>query len=133
MDVIIDTNVFVQRERSRHVVDFSQWEGYGVAAISVVTASELLVGVHRAKTENQRTRRSAFVTAILSHFPAIDFNMEVARVHAELFAILAGQGRQIGAHDLIIAATAQTYDCAVLTLNTGEFQRIPDLIVVEPT
>lgn len=133
MGLIIDTNIFVQSERGRRAIDFSKWGEYGEAAISVVTASELLVGVHRAQTEGQRTRRLAFVTAVLSDFPTIAFTMEVARVHAELFALLAGQGRQIGAHDLIIAATAQTYDCAVLTLNTEEFQRIPDLIVVEPT
>ena len=79
------------------------------------------------------TRRSAFVAAILSHFPAIEFDMEIARVHAELFALLASKGQQIGAHDLIIAATAQTHDSAVLTSNTKEFQRVPDLFVIEPT
>lgn len=133
MDVIIDTNVFIQWERSHRTIDFSQWEGYGKTAMSVVTASELLVGVHRAQTEEQQTRRSAFVAAILTHFPIIEFDIEIARVHAELFALLASKGQQIGAHDLIIAATAKFHDSAVLTSNAKEFQRIPDLFVLEPT
>ena len=33
----------------------------------------------------------------------------------------------IGAHDLIIAATALVNNCALLTENVDEFQRIPGL------
>lgn len=131
MGLIIDTNVFVQWERTGHAIDFSRWTDYGEAAISVITASELLVGVHRADTDLRRQRRSAFVEAILAQLPIVDFTTEVARVHAELFATLATQGQMIGAHDLIIAATAKRFDSAVLTDNAAEFRRVPSLEVVE--
>ena len=52
MGLLIDTGVLIRIERSVAVpLDFSPWERYGDAAISVVTASELLVGVHRAVPE----------------------------------------------------------------------------------
>jgi predicted nucleic acid-binding protein len=130
MGLIIDTNVFVQWERSGRVIDFSQWEAHGEAAISVVTASELLVGVHRADSEARRQRRSAFVEAILTQIPIRDFTIEVARVHAQLFATLARSGQIVGAHDLMIAATASHGDCSVLTTNVAEFSRVPDLDVI---
>jgi len=47
--------------------------------------------------------------------------------NAGLFATLAKQGKMIGAHDLIIAATAIVHSCAVLTENTKEFKRVPGL------
>lgn len=50
---------------------------HGDAAIRVVTASELLVGVHRADTEARRQKRSAFVEAILSQIPVFDFTTQV--------------------------------------------------------
>ncbi len=129
MGLVLDTSVFIRAERSG-IPDFSPWIDYGEVVISAITVSELLVGVHRADDENRRARRSAFVEAILARLPVLDFTTEVARVHAGLFATLARQGRLIGAHDLIIAATALSHDCAVLTSNVSEFERVPGLEVL---
>jgi predicted nucleic acid-binding protein len=59
---------------------------------------------------------------------------EVARTHAGLFADLLNQGRMIGAHDLLIGATALCHGHAVLTADVGEFSRIPGLeaVALEP-
>ncbi len=89
MGLLIDTGVLIRIERSVAVpLDFSPWERYGDAPISVVTASELLVGVHRAVPESRRIRRSASVEAILAALPVPDITLEVARIHAELAATL---------------------------------------------
>jgi predicted nucleic acid-binding protein len=97
--------------------------------VSVVTASELLHGVHRARDPARRARRSAFVEAVLSEFPMLDIGMTVARVHAELWAELAAAGTPIGAHDLWIAATAVSHGLALATANRPEFDRVPGLVV----
>ncbi len=65
--------------------------------------------------------------SILGKVPVLDFNTEVARVHAGLFASLAKQGLMIGAHDLIFAATGLVHNCTVLTESTNEFERVPGL------
>ena len=93
--------------------------------------SELLVGVHRAETEARRSVRSAFVEAILGQIPVLDYTPDVARVHARLFATLSRQGQMIGAHDLIIAATAIHHDSAILTTNDLEFRRVSELEAIE--
>ncbi len=85
-----------------------------------------------ADSDARRARRSAFVEAILAQLPALDFTTETARVHAGLFATLSQQGQMIGAHDLIIAATALLHDCVVLTTNAAEFARVPGLDVLTP-
>ena len=88
MGLILDTNVFIQVERSHKALSLSQWQAYGKVFISAITASELLVGIHHAASEPIRLRRSRFVESILQQFPILDFNLEIARVHAELFATL---------------------------------------------
>jgi tRNA(fMet)-specific endonuclease VapC len=97
--------------------------------ISVVTVSELLMGVHRANTEERRRRRSIFVEAAVARVSVLDFTLGSARIHAEIYAELAKKGQMIGAHDLIIAATARYHGLSILTENVDEFTRVPGLRV----
>jgi tRNA(fMet)-specific endonuclease VapC len=128
--MMVDTNVFIKFEKSGKVIDLSSWAPTDNVYVSAVTVSELLIGVHRADSEARRLRRSTFVEAIISSVPVLDFTVGVARLHAEIFAQLAMQGNMIGAHDLIIAATARAHDHSLLTDNVDEFSRVPGLRVV---
>lgn len=130
MGLILDTNVFIFAERRQIPLDFSQWQNYGEAFISTVTVLELSVGVHRANDEKRRLKRAAFVEAIIANLQILPFDTESARIHAQVFALLAAQGQMIGAHDLMIATTALRHDCAVLTDNLSEFKRVPNLTVI---
>jgi len=130
MGLMVDTNPFIRFEKSGQSIDFSTWESSANVYISVVTVSELLIGVHRANTEERRQRRAAFVQAVISGIAPLDFTVAVARLHAEIYAELAKKGQMIGAHDLIIAATARHHDLALLTDNVQEFSRVPGLRVI---
>ena len=130
MGLIVDTNVFIAFEKDAKPIDLSAWESSEKVYISVVTVSELLMGVHRANTEERRQRRSAFVETIFASIGALDFTTAVARVHAEILADLTKKGQLIGAHDLIIAATARCHDLSLLTDNIQEFSRVPGLRVI---
>lgn len=130
MGLMVDTNVFIRFEKSGQPVDLSSWESSQKVYISAVIVSELLMGVHRANTEERRQRRSAFVEAVISGVGVLDFTVPAARVHAEIHAELAKKGQMIGAHDLIIAATARCHGLSVLTDNVQEFSRVPGLRVI---
>ena len=97
--------------------------------ISVITVSELLHGVHRA-TRAIRTRRKAWVEALLAGAEAVPITTAVARVHADVWASLTELGTPIGQHDLWIGATALTHGFGVVTGNEREFARIPGLRVL---
>ena len=92
--------------------------------------SELLHGVHRADSHERRARRSEFVEQILEIIPSIPFDVAVAREHAAVRADLSVRGVPIGPHDSMIAATCIAHHHAVLTTNTSEFGRVPNLTVV---
>lgn len=130
MGLIVDTNVFISFEKTQKTPDVSKLPGGDGIFISVVTVSELLVGVHRAKGEERQLRRRQFVEGIIHGIRVLDFTVAIARVHAEISAELAAQGNVIGSHDLIIAATAIYFDLALITDNVQEFSRVPRLHVV---
>lgn len=130
MGLIVDSNVLIHFEKTGKPVEFSGQPASDGVFLSVVTVSELLVGVHRANTEERRQTRLSFVEKIISTIAALDFNTQVARVHANLFADLQRRGQLIGAHDLIIAATAQHYGHSVITRNVSEFSRVTGLHII---
>ena len=132
MGLVLDTCVLISAERQGKITCFDEWQNSEEEVyISVVTASELLTGVFRANTEARRLKRSAFVETIINEIPIIDFTLEVARLHAEIYAYLAERGQLIGAHDLIIAATALAQGHGLLTGNYQEFSRVPGLNVIK--
>lgn len=128
MAVLIDTSVLVDVERRGHSLNEAIREQD--RAISVITASELLHGVHRASTSAARARRAAFVEHLLSAIEPLPITTAVARAHAEIWAELESKGNLIGAHDLWIAATALSQDIKVVTANARDFERVPGLSVV---
>ena len=67
---------------------------------------------------------------LLARFSIVDFDLEIARLHARLGADLAAKGTPVGAHDLIIAATALSLDYRIATRDRRSFPKIPGLDVV---
>jgi tRNA(fMet)-specific endonuclease VapC len=130
MGIVIDTGVFVLWERRGRFVEKSISELDRPGFISVVTASELLVGVHRADSVDRRDSRSRFVEAILSRFPILWIELSIARHHAALSVDLSRKGTPIGYHDLWIAATALSHGYGIMTTNAREFSRIGGLEVL---
>jgi predicted nucleic acid-binding protein len=130
MAVLIDTSVLIDHERgridlSRHLAGRERDEFF----LSVITASELLHGVHRAGTPAVRAKRSAFVEAILDRFPLLPVDVATARAHAQLWAELAASGALIGPHDLWLGAACIAHDLTFVTSNVREFGRVPGLVV----
>lgn len=128
MAVLIDASILIEAERGRldltpHVASRSDEESF----LSVVTASELLHGVHRAATVEQRARRSAFVEGVLERFPLLEIDLTTARAHAQVWADLSAAGSLIGPHDLWLAASCVAHGLTLVTANVREFERVPGL------
>jgi tRNA(fMet)-specific endonuclease VapC len=131
MGALIDTSILIAAGRGRLGLDqiLSQSADTELA-ISAVTASELLHGVHRASNKNQRAHREAFVERLLEVWPALPFDLTAARMHSRRWASLAAKGVSIGAHDLMIAATALANGLAFVTRDKRSFPKVPGLDVV---
>lgn len=134
MGLLIDSSVLVAAERERtHLQTVLAGTEDESVAISVITASEMLHGIQRARTVGQVGRRQQFVSFVLELFPIIPIDLEVARHHVRTWAALQARGELIGAHDLLIAASALAFGYGVITFNVGEFARVPGLRVLNLT
>ncbi len=135
MGVMLDTSVLVAAERRAFALDaLLESVGGESVGIAALTASELLHGCHRAADPGMRARRFAFVESLLALVPIYEFGLVEARRHADLWAALAREGVLIGAHDMIIGATALARGHRLASLNERDFGRMPGLglLAVQP-
>lgn len=131
MGTLIDSSVLIAAERRSLELDAAMdMHGDEPVGIAAITVSELLHGVHRAATPTQRQRRETFVERLLAVIPVLPFDVVTARIHASLWASLAAKGASVGAHDLLIGATALAAGYRIVTRDRRSFARIPGLEVV---
>lgn len=130
MALLIDATILIEHERGRiDVAERLRGRENEPFFLSVVTASELLHGVHRARRPGVRAKRSAFVEAILERFPLLGIDLPIARIHAQVWAELAASGTTIGPHDLWLAASSLAHGLTLATANLREFEKVPGLVV----
>jgi predicted nucleic acid-binding protein len=123
---ILDTSVFIARERGRQLHEEVLPDE---AAVSVVTLAELNLGVHMAGSEEVRARRLATVSALRATYVALPIDEDVASAFAELVATARDSGRRPRVQDAWIAATARAHDAAIYTQDR-DFDGLPGVEVV---
>lgn len=126
-NLLLDTTFLVDAERAGDNLDQVIADEDDVA-VAAITIAELRVGVELATSANRPTRE-LFVETIIAAIPIIDYDLNVAEVHARLLAQVRRQGRPRGAHDLIIAATARATGRVVVTADATAFSDLPDVAV----
>ena len=130
MGVIFDTSEIITLERNRQkieeIIQGREDEFFG---IRVITVAELLHGVERANTETRKIKRQAFVEKVIEFFPVHNFDVTIARIYARIWVSLAQKNLTVGAHDLIIAATAISMNYTVVTSNLRDYKKIEGLKV----
>ena len=126
-DLLLDTTFLVDAERAGDRLDDLIADEDDVA-VAVITIAELNVGIELASRAN-RPGREQFVGTVITAIPVVDYDLNVAAVHAKLLAAVHRQGRPRGAHDLIIAATARATGRVVVTADAGAFSDLPDVAV----
>ncbi len=89
---------------------------------------ELYYGVLR-RAESRRAEEE--LRFFLSPFEVVPFCARSAVAAAEIRFALERKGQIIGPNDLMIAATAIAHKATVVTHNTREFSRVPNIKVAD--
>ena len=92
--------------------------------ISSVTVSELEYGCSKSNWGN---RSRNIMNLFLSAFTILPFDEKDARIAGRVRAELVKSGTPIGPYDIQIAAQGLSRGLTVITHNTKEFERIPEL------
>ncbi|MDO4233146.1 MAG: type II toxin-antitoxin system VapC family toxin [Lautropia sp.] len=125
MTWLLDTNILIaiSKQNPRLLPRLEQIDRQAILLSSVVLA-EIEYGI--AKSARQAHNRKVF-DAITSCFPIQVFDREAAHHFGLLRADLEKRGCVIGPYDMMIAAHAVALGCTLVTDNTREFQRVPNL------
>ena len=95
----------------------------GTYGISIVVAAELRYGA--ARSGSLRLRQQ--LDAVLSAMETVPLDEPADRHYGMIRSELERIGRPIGHNDLLIAAHARALGATLVTNNTREFSRVPDL------
>lgn len=130
MKLMLDTNICIAliKRKPKEILDRFSLYQVGDICISAVTLAELRYGV--AKSLFQEKNQAALDEFILS-LEVVSFDENAALVYGNLRAMLEKQGTPIGSLDTMIGAHALSLNLTIVTNNTKEFNRIPDLKVVD--
>lgn len=122
---VLDTDTVIDAMRGNARVTERLAEAFPTdVAISVITLSELWYGVLRGGlSERNLSATRHFVRATRT----LPFSRRAAMVHARLRHDMRAQ--LIGPHDMLIAATTLAAGAVLVTSNTREFSRVPELQV----
>lgn len=99
-------------------------------AVSSISAGELY---HGAAKSDRRQFEMGKVQDLLTLIRPLEFGSEAALAYGLVRSFLERKGQVIGAFDMLIAAHALSVDATLVTHNTREFGRLPDLRVEDWT
>ena len=130
---LLDTNVCIHIIRRRPQAVLRRFEDYGIGevGISSVTVAELRYGAEKSSRPKQNLEA---LGRFLLPLEVLAFGEEAAAAYGRVRATLEKVvGTPIGPLDTLIAAHAVSMGVMLVTNNTREFQRVPDLEVEDWT
>ena len=129
MKYMLDTNtcIYIIKRKPQDVIKRFKKIEISQVGISSITLSELLYGVSKSSKPEQN---QLALTQFLAPLEILPYDDEAAQYYGNIRALLEKQGTPIGSLDLLIAAHALSRDCILVTNNEKEFNRIPNLQIV---
>ena len=123
---LIDTNICIYAIKNKYPFLNARLEAININDIYISTVSicELEYGAGKSKW-GAKTRD--IMSRFLHPFNIIPFTREDAVTCGQIRAYLARNGIPIGMYDVMIAAQGITRNMTVVTHNTNEFSRVPDI------
>ncbi len=123
---MLDTNICIHiiRDRPEPVCRKLSHVAVGEVAISSIVSAELWYGVAYSERKKQN---EAALRDFLEYVDVLAWPKEAGPVYGRIRAELKKRGNLIGAMDPLIAAHSVYLDAVLVTENTKEFRRVPDL------
>lgn len=128
MKYLLDTNTCIRSLNHRSPAVATRLAALPRSAVCTcaVVKAELFFGAYRSQNP---ARTLAAQRAFLAPLTSPPFDDVAADHYDQIRATLAAQGTLIGPNDLLIAAIARANGITLVTHNTREFSRVPDLMI----
>lgn len=128
MKYMLDTNICIGLIRNKPQSLIARLTACtpGEVGVSSITIAEL---AHGANKSNQVEKNLSALEQFLLPIEIADFDQQASAAYGFVRALLEREGKIIGSIDMLIGAHALSLGVVLVTNNTGEFQRIPNLKV----
>ena len=125
---LLDTNIISDLVRNPTGTVYKQLNAVGELSVctSIVVACELRFGARKSGS----LRLQQQLEQILALLTVLPMDAPVDAHYAEIRTRLEQQGTPVGPNDLLIAAHALAQNVTLVSANLREFERVPDLQVV---
>ena len=130
MKLMLDTNIciYIIKQQPANVLKrFLEYQA-GDIGISSITISELRYGVAKSQHREKNTKALDEFIVPLEVPP---YDKEAALAYGIIRSNLEKAGTPIGSMDMLIAAHAVSLGATLVTNNTREFIRIPELTIID--
>ena len=95
-------------------------------SISTITYAELCFGIAKG-AHTRRAERKSQLQSLVSRLQLLTWDSAAAEHYGEIRALLLRQGLPVNDNNLLIAAHARSLGAVLVSNNTREFSRVPDL------
>ncbi len=129
MRYMLDTNIciYIIKNRPEKVIVELKRHKPSEICVSAITYGELTHGVEKSMAVEKNRLALAL---LFSNIEVLNFDIKAANHYGKIRAYLEKQGTPIGPLDMMIAAHAMSLGYTVVTNNIGEFERVPDIKLV---
>lgn len=126
IEYMLDTNIciYLIKQKPAQVVRRLEETRVSDVGISSITLSELEYGVCKS---SRREQNMVALIGFLTTLEILPYDDMAAQQYGEIRAHLERQGTPIGSLDTLTAAHARSVQCTLVTNNTAEFSRVPNL------
>jgi tRNA(fMet)-specific endonuclease VapC len=124
---LLDTNILSSLISDPHGPVMRRIAAFGEETVctSIVVAAEMRYGAEKRGS----AKLAAKIEAILDNIEVLPLDIDADRHYGNIRSVLEKLGKTIGPNDLLIAAHARSLGLIVVTDNTREYERVPDLAV----
>ena len=124
---LLDTNILSHLMKNPRGPVMRRIAALGEEAIctSIIVASELRYGADKKGSP----KLAAKVEEILENIEVLPFDIDADRHYGSIRSYLENRGELIGPNDMLIAAHGRSLGLILVTDNTREYERVPDLTV----
>ena len=129
MRYMLDTNIciYIIKNKPKKVIIELKRHKPSEICVSAITYAELTYGVEKSMAVEKNRLALAL---LFSNIEVLNFDIKAAIHYGKIRAYLEKQGTPIGPLDMMIVAHAMSLGYTVVTNNIGEFERVPDIKLV---
>ena len=124
---LLDSNIIISLLKHGSHLERILTLGRGAVAISRINHYEIYVGIERSPNQNARKRKLQHFEQLLELVTILELDQAASLAAAKINAQLQSLGTPIGPMDTLIAGIAIANNHIIVTNNTREFARVPEL------